>query len=731
MIDNPKGPKRGDVTEVVVAKKTDEYVIVETDYKNDGQIPASEFTERELKQLKEGAKIRVMAVGFREGMLTFSKIEAEKADQWSMLRTTKEKRQQILVEFKEFGEYLHRNRFISRKGYWGAYLNFKVFIPENEISRESKREHKNLTGLKLPVKIIMLMGRDKVIVASEKMFVLEERYKRREELLEKLDIGVILKGKVIRADIEKKAFIIDLNGLIGKMKFENVSWDRYQNPRERIKIGDTVEVVVVDFNKETKEVYLSLKDLTDDPWENVEEIFKIGDIVEGEVYRIFDFGAVINLNSDFRALIPNEELTLTRRVKNPKDIIHIGERLKGIIKRIDIDNRKIIVSIKDIILQKYNTGDIVKGKVIKVEKYGAFVELEPGVTGLLKVEDISWSKKVRNAQNLIKEGEIVEAKILSIDTFKRQIDFGVKQILPNPWDNVEEKYPIGSKAKGIVVKIIDAGAFINLDENFDAFLHRSKVSAKSEAENWKDKLEIGKEVEGTIIHINAGENKIQISLLEEANIKRTVKAAGHSSGVSQEEAPKEEEKEVTLSDAFSPEIIELMKKKVKEKEEEKTVNSEQLITAPFQSAGQVVNSEEKKEETIKEEVGGNKEMDNGQLTMDNGEKKEEVTPSSHSEASAEESTTTEEEKTIDNGQLTIDNYKEVNSEEKEKKKEEKTMNSEEKEVGSEKLEVKSEEKTKEEEKDKEKTEGKEERTKKTIKKPKKIVKKSTKKKEKQ
>ncbi|MCK5599704.1 S1 RNA-binding domain-containing protein [bacterium] len=682
MIDNPAQAKRGDIVDVTVVVITSDSIMVSTDLKHDGEIPTSDFTERELKALKPGATLKVMALrGGKDGLYIFSKKAAEKEENWEMVYKTYKDKAPILVDFKKRGEHFifwgkqpRKKKMVQ--GYWGKYLEFEVFISDYDVSKETSRKNKDLVGLKLPVKVVGLQRREKVIIASERLFMMEEQYKKRSELLESLDIGVIVEGRVIKSSPKEKAFIVDLGGVIGKLKYENVSWDRYQNPREIIEHREDVKLVVIDFNKEDKEVWLSLKDLTDDPWEDIEDKFRIGEVVEGAVYRIFDFGTVINLSDEFRALIPNDELTLTRIVRNPSEMVSVGETLKGIVKRIDIDNRKIIVSVRDYVLEKYNVGDVVKGKVVKVEKYGAFIELEPGVTGLLKVEDISWSQKFRNAKQMIKEGEIVEAKILAIDSRKRQIDFGVKQILPNPWDEIEEKFPVGSKVTGKIVKIIDAGAFVNLDENFDAFLHFSKVPS-DEGQDWKEKISVDQEVEGTIIHINVRDKRIQISLMKEEHIE--TKRAEKADVKSYMDASDSSEEEVTMGDTMSEELFAALKQKAEQKsdapaDKKKAKKEKKAIV-------EEVKEEEKEEiaEEVKEEV--------------KEEEKEEIAEEVKEEVKEEE--TKEDVKEEEKEEEVKEEVKE--EEVKEEVKEEETKEDE-------KEEEKEEEETKEDEKEEEKEE---------------------------
>ncbi len=561
--------KRGRILEVTVVRIAEEYIFVTNEVsKFDGQIAVSEFNDKELKALKVGTTLKAMVYGRGSGsMVLFSKKEAEKIENWTLARDAYRNKLSVIVELSEFGkcdiEEFKTGKTVTEEGYLGRYIDFDVFIPEREISREHTGK-KDVKGLQIPVKIIGLRERKKLIIASERLYIHGERAKKMNELLTHLDIGVVLEGKVVRISQKDKFFIVDLEGLNGKLKFENVSWDRYQNPLELIKIGNVLKVVVIDFDKESKEIWLSIKDLSDDPWERVDEYFKPGDPVGGAVYRIFDFGVVIELNENFRALIPNQELTFTRLNKNPATTIKKGDHLSGVIKNIDKENRKILVSIRDEILKKYNIGDTVKGRVVKVEKYGAFIEIEKGFTGLLKVEDISWSNKKQDAASLLEPDMEITVKILSIDNEKRQVDFGLKQIEPDPWDTISSRYPEGAKVKGTVVKVIEAGAFIMLDDYVDAFLHLSKIPV-SEGGDWKEKVALDSEIEATVIYVNTRDRKIQISMLDE-KIDTDTKRRRE---IPQTEYVEEKEESVTLGDNFSPGLLEELKKKAEEREKDK------------------------------------------------------------------------------------------------------------------------------------------------------------------
>ncbi|MCD6578334.1 S1 RNA-binding domain-containing protein [bacterium] len=714
------GARKGTLIEVKVfgVNDNDGFVIVETPFKHDGFISISEFTDKELKHLKRGDTLNVVVDHARKGILYLSKAKADKRSNWKTIENAYKNKLTILVQIEKEIEHKFFGRDKndptkrvekSYPAYLGKYLDFEIIISKYEISYETKLENENLIGLKLPVNILHINSKYHDVIASEKAFKSIENEKKRKEFMEKIDIGVIFEGKAVRIDRKEKCFIVIKDGIKGKLKFENVSWDRYQNPIEVLKIGDNVKTVIVDFDKEKNEIWLSIKDLEDDFWENVDEFYKVGETVEGPVYRIFNFGAIITLEHSFRALIPNGEITLTRIVRNPDELIKVGETLKGIIIEIDRDTRKIIVSIKDYILLRYNVGDVVKGKIIKVQNYGAFIELEPGVTGLLKVEDISWSNKLKNAKQTLKEGEIVEAKILNINPQKRQIDFGVKQILPNPWDSLADQYQVGTRVKGTIVKLIEAGAFVSINDDIDAFLHVSNIP-KGESENWQENLKEGDEIEGTIIIFNPRDQKIQISLLDENN---RPKKTGFEKKYSKtpDYSYTNEVSDITLSDTLSDELLselkqnaekpeevkseELKVKSEKPKEEEK---NEEKAKETSKEVKEEASKEEEVEETQPEEVKSEKLKVKSEKPKEEKEDDEPVNEENSDKTSLKEKESIEKENvpTTEPAEIVEEKEKEVKSE---KPKEEKTE-----EMKNEELKVKNDEAVKTEKKSESKVE---------------------------
>ena len=317
-----------------------------------------------------------------------------------------------------------------------------------------------------------------------------------------------------------------------------MSWGRISHPSEMLAIGDEVEVKILDIDAVKDKVSLGLKQKTENPWTKVEERYPIGSKIKGQVVNIMSYGAFIKLETGIEGLVHISEMSWTRRINHPSDVVAIGDSVEAVVLNINKDKEEISLSIKQVeqnpwtnIEEKYQPGHTIKGRVRNLTNYGAFIEIDEGIDGLLHISDMSWSKKVAHPSEIIKKGEMIEVKILSVDKDKKRVSLGIKQLSDDPWKKeIPEKYHVGDIVKGKVTKLTDFGAFIDLSNGLEGLLHISEVS-KEKIKKLEDVLSIGQEMDVKIVKIEPEARKIGLS----------IKGLENASGQAQESEPQKEE----------------------------------------------------------------------------------------------------------------------------------------------------------------------------------------------
>jgi small subunit ribosomal protein S1 len=481
-------------------------VILDTGYKSEGIVPLSEFDTSE--EVEVGADIEVMLESFEDdtGLIQISKRKADRIRGW----------EKIVNKYQE--EDVVTGKVVRKiKGGLLVDVGIPIFLPASQIDIKPPGEIAEYIGTEVTCKILKIDEVQQNIIVSRRKLIEEERNKQKREFLDSVEIGQVVKGEV--KNIADFGAFIDLGGIDGLLHITDMSWGRISHPSEMLAIGDEVDVKILDIDAVKDKVSLGLKQKTENPWTSVEEKYPIGSKIKGQVVNIMSYGAFVKLETGIEGLVHISEMSWTRRINHPSDVVAIGDSVEAVVLNINKDKEEISLSLKQVeqnpwtnIEEKYPPGVTIKGKVRNLTNYGAFIEIDEGIDGLLHISDMSWSKKVAHPSEIIKKGEMIEVKILSVDKDKKRVSLGIKQLTDDPWKKeIPEKYHVGDIVQGKVTKMTDFGAFIDLSNGLEGLLHISEVS-KEKIKKLESVISIGQELNVKIVKIEPEARKIGLSL---------------------------------------------------------------------------------------------------------------------------------------------------------------------------------------------------------------------------
>ncbi|MGR3173760.1 MAG: 30S ribosomal protein S1 [Candidatus Scalindua sp.] len=481
-------------------------VILDTGYKSEGTIPLSEFDSAE--DVEVGTEVEVMLESFEDdtGLIQISKRKADRIRGW----------EKIVDKYKE-GDVVTGKVVRKIKGGLLVDVGIPIFLPASQIDVKPPGEIAEYIGTEVTCKILKIDEVQQNIIVSRRKLIEEERNKLKREFLNSVEIGQTVKG-VVKNIADFGAFI-DLGGIDGLLHITDMSWGRISHPSEMLAIGDETEVKILDIDEVKDKVSLGLKQKTENPWSNVEERYPTSSKIKGQVVNIMSYGAFVKLETGIEGLVHISEMSWTRRINHPSEVVAIGDSVEAIVLNINKGKEEISLSIKQVeqnpwtnIEEKYQPGITIKGRVRNLTNYGAFIEIDEGIDGLLHISDMSWSKKVTHPSEIIKKGDKVEVKILSVDKDKKRVSLGIKQLSEDPWKKeIPEKYSVGDIVKGKVTKMTDFGAFIDMGSGLEGLLHISEVS-NEKIKNLESVLSIGQELNVKIVKIEPEARKIGLSL---------------------------------------------------------------------------------------------------------------------------------------------------------------------------------------------------------------------------
>ena len=496
----------------IVAIKPD-CVIVDIGYKTEGVIRIGEFTEEELRALSPGDKIEVYVITMRdsEGVISLSKERASKMKIWDVLE-------------KAVQDGTPVEGVITEKTKGGLTVDIggvMAFLPGSQIDIKVTKDADALLKQKMLFKVLKINNKRSNVIVSRRALLEEERVKKKGETIGKIKEGAVFEGFV--KNITDYGVFVDLGGIDGLLHISDISWGRITHPSEFFVIGDKIEVVILKYDEASERITLGYKQKQADPWEKVQEKYPVGQKVKGKIVSITDYGAFMELEDGLEGLIHISELDWTPKPKHPSKYLSIGETVEAIVLKVDREERKFSLSIKQskpspwqLISERYAVGQKISGKVKSLTDFGAFVGLPEGVDGLIHISDLSWTKHVKHPSEILKKGQKVDAVILAVDTEHEKMSLGLKQIELDPWiEVIPSKFKLGDVVKGRILRVTDFGIFTELEGGVEGLIYSSEVvPPQGEDEQFKE----GDVVAARIIKIDLEERKIGLSM---KNIKRT------------------------------------------------------------------------------------------------------------------------------------------------------------------------------------------------------------------
>ena len=479
-------------------------VLVDIGYKSEGAIPSNEFEDEDI-QVGDEVEVLLERLENDEGMVVLSKEKAAHRQNW----------EKIYAVFKDGGLVKGKIKSVVKGGLM-VNVGVEAFLPGSQIDIIPPKDLNEYVGKVFEFKIVKINDERKNIVLSRREVIEAERAEQRQKFLDGVTPGDTVIG-IVKNITDFGAFV-DLNGMDGLLHITDMSWGRLNHPSELLGIGQKIEVQILEVNREKERVSLGLKQLQNNPWENIEARYPVGHRVRGKVTKLVAYGAFVEVEEGVEGLVHVSELSWTKRIARPSDVLTVGQEIEASVLGINKEERKISLGVRqldpnpwDDIDDRYPIGTKMTRPVRNLTAYGAFVELEEGIDGMIHVSDLSWTRKVNHPSELLKKGQEVEAVVLGIDKANQRISLGMKQLDTDPWSIIDTRFKVGDIVKGRVAKIASFGAFIELEDDIDGLVHISQIS-EDRIEKVKDKLNVGDEVEARVIKVDKVERRIGLSI---------------------------------------------------------------------------------------------------------------------------------------------------------------------------------------------------------------------------
>jgi len=493
-----------DIVEGRVLRVDEDYVVVDIGYKSDGIVPRDEFGEEEMAP-GDTVEVYLELKEDRDGQLVLSKERADEVRRW-----------QRVERIYENDEIIEGTIVRRIKGGMIVELfdGMEAFLPGSQIDVRPVRDFESYLEKRMEFRIVKLNPENDNIVVSHRELIEDELEEQRQEILDQLEVGQVLKGTV--KNIVDFGVFIDLGGVDGLLHITDLSWGRVSHPSEVVELDQELEVVVLDYEEERQRISLGLKQLQDHPWENITKKYDEGDVVEGKVVSITNYGAFVELEKGIEGLVHISEMSWTRHIKHPSQMVSLGQLVDVKILDIDEEEKKISLGMKQLepdpwegISDRYPPGTVLTGTVRNITNFGVFVEIEPGIDGLVHISDLSWTKKVRHPGDMVDKGQDLDVVILNIDEDRRRISLGHKQVKTNPWDQFAEAYEEGSDTEGEVVRVEEKGLVVQLPLDVEAFVPGSEL--KQGPNNFENHYHEGDDLELRVIRFDKDQKDIVLS----------------------------------------------------------------------------------------------------------------------------------------------------------------------------------------------------------------------------
>ena len=492
----------------VIKVQEDGIVIVDVSYKSEGQISIDEFPDP--LEVAPGVEVEclVETINDAEGYILLSKRKADRIRGW----------ENIILTHKE-GDTVKGLALRKIKGGLLVDIGVPVFLPASQVNIRRAGDIGDWIGKDIEARIIKIDEERMNIVISRRKLIEEERESKKASLLAELEEDQIRMGVV--KNIADFGVFVDLGGIDGLLHITDMSWGRVNHPSEMVKLDDEVEVKVLKVDRERERIALGMKQKSASPWENIAEKYPIAKRINGEVVNLMSYGAFVKLEDGVEGLVHISEMSWTKRVNHPNEVVKQGDEVEVVVLEIDTEKQTISLGMKqtevnpwDMVAENYPPGTVIRGKVRNLTNYGAFIELQEGIDGLLHITDMSWTRKITNPNEVVKKGDEIECVVLSVDQEKKRIALGLKQLQADPWSgDIPARYHIGDSVPGTVTKITNFGVFVELEQGLEGLLHISEL-ADHKVENPEDVVKVGQRVEVRVIKIDTDERKIGLTLIQ-------------------------------------------------------------------------------------------------------------------------------------------------------------------------------------------------------------------------
>jgi len=481
-------------------------VLVDIGYKSEGVVPTNEFED--ISQIKVGDVIDVLLVEPESdnGMVILSKGRADDKLRWDA----------VLNKYTEGGVVTGTICSKVRGGLIVSVDGVDAFLPGSQVDVTPVHDPDPYLNMTCEFKVIKISNERRNIIVSRRELIEERLANKKRELLGTIEKGQQRSGRV--KNITDFGAFVDLDGLDGLLHITDMSWGRIKHPSEMLKVGQEIDVVILDVDMDRERVSLGLKQSTPNPWDNIEANFPVGSRLRGKVVNLVPYGAFVEIEPGIEGLVHVSEFSWTKRVARASDVLNVGDEVDVVVLSIDAANQKIALGIRqteanpwDTVQDRYPVGSRVSGKVRNFTTYGAFVELEEGIDGMIHVSDMSWTRKINHPSEVLQKGQQVDAVVLEVNPADQRISLGLKQASDDPWNTITSRYGIGQIVKGKVSKIASFGAFVELEDGVDGLVHISQISDQH-VEKVKDALKVGQDVEARIVKIDRDERRIGLSI---------------------------------------------------------------------------------------------------------------------------------------------------------------------------------------------------------------------------
>ena len=497
--------KEGTIVKGRIIERRPREVMVDIGYKSEGAIDLNEFSSADDLAIGQEIEVLLERLENEDGQVILSRQKAAHKQNWDKI-----------LKLSQGGKTVQGIVRGIVKGGLMLDVGVEAFLPSSQIDINPPKNLREFLGQTLECRIVKLNEDRKNVVLSRRELIEEERNEKRSKLLSHLDKGAKVKGRV--KNLTEFGAFVDLDGLDGLLHVTDMTWGRLGHPSEMLQTGQEIEVLVLEIDKERLRVSLGLKQMSENPWDKIAEKYPVNLQVRGKITSLVPYGAFIQLEPGVEGLVHVSELSWTRRINRPSDILQDGQEIDAIVISVSKEEQKLSLSVRHLeanpweeIHLRYPVGRPVKGIVRNTTAYGAFVELEEGIDGMIHVSDMSWTRKPAHASEMLKKGDTVEAQVLGIDKANQRISLGLKQLAEDPWKQVETRFKIGQMVKGTVSKVASFGAFIQLEGELDGLVHISQISEERVAKV-KDVLKPGQEIEARVIRLNKAERRIGLSI---------------------------------------------------------------------------------------------------------------------------------------------------------------------------------------------------------------------------